>query len=71
MRYPTLALIGVAVSLMACSGDGGSGRENTPAPQGFVNFTRALAATVPEDTEPVDVDRLALPTPEDTEPEAS
>lgn len=73
MRYPTIALIGLTASLVACGGDGGSGKNKTPAPapQGFVDFTRALAATAPEDAEPVDVDQLAQPTPEDTEPEAS
>lgn len=74
MRYPTIALLGLTASLVACGGGGsGSGKNSTPAPasQGFVDFTRALAATAPEDTEPVDVDQLALPTPEDTEPEAS
>lgn len=73
MRYLSIALLGFTVSLAACSGGGGSGRNNAPAPasQGFVDFTRSTAATAPEDAEPIDVDQLALPTPEDAEPEAS
>lgn len=54
--------------LGGCSGGGGGDGAAVPAVDGFVSFTRNLAATAPEDSEPADVDNVTLTSPETDEP---
>lgn len=66
-----LVLSTTVLVLAACGGGGGGGRDNPPTPnQGFVDFTRSLAAAVTETGEPVDIDTIAVNAPDDTEPES-
>lgn len=61
---------GMVLLVLAGCGSNGGGDDTPPIPdQGFVEFTRSLAATSPETSEPVDVDAIATVTPDDTEPE--
>lgn len=64
-----LACSAGVLMLSACANDGGGDSAAAPGNQEFVAFTRALAATAPEDAEPVVVEAIAVDAPEDQEPE--
>lgn len=79
MKTKALVSIGVAVALLsACGGGGGDSlpavTDSVPADAsasaaGMANWLAQVAATAPEDREPLDVASFAPPQPEDTEPE--
>lgn len=66
-----LLYIVVSIALLAgCGGGGGGGGNDPSAPsQGFVEFTRTLAATMPDASEPAEVDSVTVTTADDAEPE--
>lgn len=65
-----LLYIVVSIALLtACGGGGGGGNDPSSPSQGFVEFTRTLAATMPDDSEPAEVDSVTVTTADDAEPE--
>ena len=57
-----------AILLSACGSDGS---DPTPPPvqtDAFVEQVTAVAATAPDDTEPIDIEAIAGTAPEDSEP---
>lgn len=77
MKTQTLVSIGAAVVLLAACGGGDSlpaATDSVPADAsasaaGMANWLTQVAATAPEDREPLEVASFAPPQPEDTEPE--
>jgi len=79
MKNQTLVSIGAAVVLLAACGGGGgdslpAATDSVPADAsasaaGMANWLTQVAATAPEEREPLDVASFAPPHPEDTEPE--
>lgn len=80
MKTQTLVSIGVAAVLLAACGGGGGDQlpavtDSVPADAsasaaGMANWLAQVAATAPDDREPLDVAAFAPPQPDDTEPEA-
>lgn len=65
-----LLYIVVSIALLtACGGGGGGGNDPSAPSQSFVEFTRALAATILDNSEPADVDNVSVTTADDAEPE--
>lgn len=79
MKTHALVSIGVAVALLsACGGGGGEAlpavtdavpADASASAAGMANWLGQLAATAPDDREPLDVAAFAPPQPDDTEPE--
>jgi hypothetical protein len=59
-----LLLLGVA----GCGSNNNDSAAAGPTPDAFVGAAVQIAATSPEDTEPVSIDALVATAPEDTEP---
>ncbi len=79
MKTQTLVSIGAAVVLLAACGGGGGDplpavTDSVPADAsasaaGMVDWLGQVAATAPDDREPLDVAAFTPPQPDDTEPE--
>ncbi len=80
MKTQTLVSIGMAAVLLAACGGGGGDTlpavtDSVPAdasasPAGMANWLAQVAATAPEDREPLDVAAFTPPQPDDTEPDS-
>lgn len=80
MRTMHWMLMFAAAALVAACGGGGGDAAPEPLPtdtvpdsantsaNGMGNWLMALAATAPDDREPIDAARFAPPRPDDTEP---
>jgi hypothetical protein len=79
MKTQTLVSIGVAAVLLAACGGGGGDplppvtdavpADASASAAGMANWLGQLAATAPDDREPLEVAAFTPPQPEDTEPE--
>jgi len=59
----------VSLALLTACGGGGGGNDPSAPSQGFVEFTQTLAATMPDDSEPAEVDSVTVTTADNAEPE--
>lgn len=59
----------VSLTLLTACGGGGGGNDPSVPSQGFVEFTQTLAATMPDDSEPAEVDSVTITTADSAEPE--